>query len=56
MMKRILALVCAICPFCIAKRQWPDSAYARKMNELEKDCPCCRAYRECKAGKAAKGA
>ncbi len=45
-MKRFLAFLCSICPFCIAARHWPQSAYARKLHALEKNCPACRAYRE----------
>ena len=42
--RRMLALVCAICPFCIARRRWPDSLYARIVRIVEKPCPFCRAY------------
>ena len=45
-MKPILAAVCAACPFCIARRKWPDSLYARFMAKAEKFCPFCKAYRE----------
>ena len=42
---RFLAFFCAICPFCIARRTWPHSAYARALHRLEGGCPACRAYR-----------
>lgn len=40
----VLAAVCRICPLCIAKRQWPDSRFAKFMGAIEKYCPFCRAY------------
>ena len=44
--KRLLALVCRVCPFCAVARLIPNSAYARKLREVETNCPACRAYRE----------
>jgi hypothetical protein len=41
---RLLAMACSCCPFCIARRVWPDSAYGRFMAEAEKNCPACKAY------------
>jgi hypothetical protein len=49
--QRFLALLCRICPFCIAARRWPDSAYARTLTRLERDCPACRAYARLKGPK-----
>jgi len=43
-MQRLLAAVCRVCPWCIARRHWPESAYARFMRAIEKWCPFCRAY------------
>jgi hypothetical protein len=40
----VLAFVCLLCPFCRAKRRWPDSPYGRFMAKLERTCPFCRAY------------
>lgn len=42
---RAKAFICRICPVCIVARRRPDSAFARKVAEMEKDCPFCRAYR-----------
>lgn len=47
MITRILALLCAVCPLCIAARRWPDSGWARFMRTIERGCPFCRAYRQC---------
>jgi len=41
---KIMATVCKCCPFCLAARKWPRSAYAKKLEKLEKNCPFCRAY------------
>ncbi len=41
---KVLAGVCTCCPFCIARRRWPDSLYGRIMAIVEKGCPFCRAY------------
>jgi len=38
-----------MCPFCIAARQWPNSAYAKKLKAIEKNCPFCNAYSKLKA-------
>ena len=46
---KILAAFCKVCPFCIAARQWPDSAYAKKLKAIEKNCPFCNAYSKLKA-------
>ena len=43
-LQRILAAVCVVCPFCIVRRAWPQSTYARIMGAVEKGCPFCRAY------------
>lgn len=43
-MTRLLAVVCSCCPFCITRRQWPESAYGRFMRHIERACPFCRAY------------
>ena len=47
---KILAMFCKLCPFCVAARQWPYSAYAKKLREIEKHCPFCNAYSKLKAG------
>ena len=49
-MKTLLATVCRICPFCIARRKWPKSLYGRFMAAVEKYCPFCRAYDSIHAG------
>ena len=46
---KIMAVFCKFCPFCIVARQWPDSAYAKKLRDVEKHCPFCKAYSELKA-------
>jgi len=43
-MTRFLAMVCRLCPFCIARRKWPKSPYGRFMAKIESGCPFCRAY------------
>lgn len=43
-MQNLLAKVCRICPFCIARRKWPGSRYGRFMAVIERYCPFCRAY------------
>jgi hypothetical protein len=43
-MQRFLAALCSICPFCIARRKWPESGYGRMMKKVEAFCPFCRAY------------
>jgi hypothetical protein len=48
----LLALFCACCPFCIARRAWPNSAYGRFMAQAERNCPCCRAYHRVHAAQA----
>ena len=42
---KALAFVCSVCPFCLVKRKWPASTFARVMNRVERGCPFCRAYR-----------
>lgn len=42
---RRLAWACRLCPFCVVARWLPNSAYARKLQAMEKDCPACQAYR-----------
>lgn len=44
--KRFLAFLCSICPFCVARRAFPNSAYARFMRGVEKNCPACDAWRQ----------
>ena len=41
----LLAQICRFCPVCIAARHWPESAFAQKVKEMEKNCPACNAYR-----------
>ena len=41
-----MAWICSVCPFCVLKRKWPGSLYARTLVYVEKCCPFCRAYRE----------
>ena len=43
-MERFLALICQCCPFCLARRRWPESLYGRMMAAVERVCPFCRAY------------
>ncbi|HOX36355.1 MAG TPA: hypothetical protein PL033_00080 [Candidatus Brocadiia bacterium] len=43
-MKKLLALFCRICPFCVLARRYPDSSLAAKLREAEKNCPACKAY------------
>jgi hypothetical protein len=52
-LRNLLAMVCACCPFCIVRRRFPESGYARVMRGVEKCCPFCRAYdrREGEAGR-----
>ncbi len=45
-MKKAMALVCRVCPFCILRRMFPESRYGRFMRRAEQDCPFCRAYDE----------
>jgi hypothetical protein len=49
LVKRMLAAVCSVCPFCIARRRFPKSGYARFMAKMEEGCPFCRAYEELEA-------
>ncbi len=44
--KRMLALICIICPLCSVVRRWPNSVFARKFRRYEKNCPACKAYWE----------
>jgi hypothetical protein len=46
---KVLAAFCKVCPFCIAARHCPNSAYAKKLKEIEKNCPFCKAYSKLKA-------
>lgn len=48
--KKILAVVCMICPFCILRRMFPASGYAKFMEKIEKACPFCIAYKQGKKG------
>ncbi|MHC9540107.1 MAG: hypothetical protein AB9903_11355 [Vulcanimicrobiota bacterium] len=43
---KVLASVCTICPLCILKRRFPDSAFSRFIEKVEKCCPFCNAYRK----------
>jgi rubrerythrin len=45
-MKKLLAFLCSVCPFCIAARKYPDSAFAKKLAKAEENCPACNAYKE----------
>jgi hypothetical protein len=45
---KLLAMVCKLCPFCIVARRWPNSAYAKKLKEIEKHCCFCKAYSKLK--------
>jgi rubrerythrin len=45
-MKKFLAFICKICPFCAYARKHPDSNFAKKLREAEEDCPACKAYNE----------
>ncbi len=46
MTKKGLAMLCKICPVCNIARLFPNSGFAKKMAEAEKNCPACQAYRE----------
>ena len=41
---RVLAACCTVCPFCVAARRFPRSAFARALRRIESSCPACRAY------------
>ena len=43
---KLLALVCYICPLCIIARVFPDSKFAKGMEEFNRICPFCNAYRK----------
>ena len=45
-MKKMLALVCRVCPVCILRRRFPESGYGRFTRRIERACPFCRAYDE----------
>ena len=45
MKTKLLATFCRFCPVCIVARKFPESAFAKKVKELERNCPACRAYR-----------
>ncbi len=45
-MKKFLAFICKICPFCILRRKFPKSKFAQIMKKEEKICPFCKAYHE----------
>ncbi|RJP30185.1 MAG: hypothetical protein C4527_10240 [Candidatus Omnitrophota bacterium] len=40
----LLAKICQCCPFCIARRKWPNSRYGKFMSNYKKYCPFCKAY------------
>jgi len=44
MWTKILAQVCRGCPFCIMRRRYPESTYARLAGRIERHCPFCQAY------------
>ncbi len=46
MSEKALAFICRICPVCVTARLFPNSNFARKVTEFEKDCPCCNAYKK----------
>lgn len=48
--KKFLALLCKFCPFCAYARKKPDSEFAKKLVEAEKNCPACKAYKEVYGG------
>ena len=54
MFRNALAFVCRVCPFCIVRRGFPESAYGRFMAKVESGCPFCRAYDAVEAEKAGK--
>ena len=49
---KLKALVCAFCPFCAVARFYSESAFARRLRKMEKNCPFCRAYGELKKEEA----
>ncbi|HOZ46792.1 MAG TPA: hypothetical protein PLO37_16685 [Candidatus Hydrogenedentes bacterium] len=51
MNEKFLAFLCSICPFCISARHWPNSKFAQKLREAEKNCPACQAYQRLHAKK-----
>lgn len=46
MNRKMLATICRFCPMCVTARLFPKSSFAKKLAEMEKNCPCCRAYKE----------
>jgi rubrerythrin len=34
------------CPACNAARLWPESGFAKKLTQAEKNCPACNAYKQ----------
>ena len=45
---RILAFFCAMCPFCVVVRCWPDSRFAKWWKKVQQRCLFCHAYRKVK--------
>ena len=43
---RLLAFVCQVCPACNVARLWPESGFAKKLAQAEKNCPACNAYKQ----------
>ena len=44
--KRFLVLLSQLCPACNIARRWPNSQFAKKLAQAEKNCPACNAYKE----------
>jgi len=46
---RLKAFVCQCCVLCIVAHRRPESAFAKKLRQIESNCPFCRAYNKIKA-------
>jgi len=45
-LKKVLASLCSLCPFCTLARCFPESDYARILAKGQEYCPTCRARQE----------
>ena len=43
---RLLAFLSQVCPACNVARLWPESGFAKKLAQAEKNCPACKAYKQ----------
>jgi rubrerythrin len=46
MKQQILAFICKVCPACNVARRWPNSSFAKRLAQAEKNCPACKAYKQ----------